>query len=699
MKEWMTAAEIAALRLPGLPTTRRGVNDAATREDWECRSRAGRGGGFEYHIASLPSAAQKAIARSLAKTARAALPAPADLPDVADLKNYQRTRMDARAALLNHLDSMMRVGGISQGKAVDALVAAAARGELPPELQKLVPIANARSNAKRTFSRPTVYNWLNDRSKAGGKAIGLAPAAAPAAAIPSWAPTFMRLNGRPSKPNMSEVLDYLWPEGEEKPSYDQVRRFMKKVDAIGRNAGRMGPRALKTMQAYIVRDTSNLWPGAVFIGDGHTWKAEVAHPSHGRPFRPEITSILDVYTRRWVGWSAALAENTWSVADALRHAVTTTTCCDIFYYDNGSGAKNSTWDDDLVGLAARLSITKFHSAPWSSQARGVIERFNSTVLHTAARALPTYVGQRMDPEARQKAYKITRKDIKQFGQSSILIRWPDFKAFLDHCQNDYNGRPHSALPKRFDPATGKRRHMSPDEMWAMSVAEGWRPSPIPDDEANDLFRPVELRKVQRGVVLLFGNEYSADALEHLHGEKVQVAYDIHDASRVRIRLLDGRLVCDAGWNANHRDYMPVSFVERAREKRVEGKLARLDAHRETALAERSPAALVEYRRAPEAAPISPEEQARLDSLAAELSGHAAQPPQKAEVLDLAEVQRAKESKKDRFLYALELRRGLGDGLPVPDSEAAWLARYERSPEFIALFTMYEDFGLDGLSSV
>lgn len=59
MKAWLTAQEIAELRLSGLPKTKRRVNALADRHDWSedperCRERAGRGGGLEYHVSLLP---------------------------------------------------------------------------------------------------------------------------------------------------------------------------------------------------------------------------------------------------------------------------------------------------------------------------------------------------------------------------------------------------------------------------------------------------------------------------------------------------------------------------------------------------------------------------------------------------------------------------------------------------------------------
>lgn len=58
VQEWYGAAEIAAMRLPGLPGTKAGITMHATRAGWVRRQRAVRGGTrFEYHFASLPARA------------------------------------------------------------------------------------------------------------------------------------------------------------------------------------------------------------------------------------------------------------------------------------------------------------------------------------------------------------------------------------------------------------------------------------------------------------------------------------------------------------------------------------------------------------------------------------------------------------------------------------------------------------------
>lgn len=69
VKEWFSAAELAALRLPGLPLTPSGIARQAKRERWESRITHGRGGErVVYHFAALPRAA---FADLLARVMRA----------------------------------------------------------------------------------------------------------------------------------------------------------------------------------------------------------------------------------------------------------------------------------------------------------------------------------------------------------------------------------------------------------------------------------------------------------------------------------------------------------------------------------------------------------------------------------------------------------------------------------------------------
>lgn len=626
-EKWYSPAQLAKMNLPGLPGER-AIQIKAKAEDWP-KQKGGQGGGWVYPVSSLPAQAQKAL---MAKTLKdgGALPAVKAAPiqtAPADLKDYQRQTWEARLAILSELDTLV-LDGFSQGKAIDALVSLAKSGELRAELSDLIPLANARSGNKggkggRTLSRATLYNWLKERAERGTTA--LAPQAQAEAPIPAWAGDLMDLYARPTKPSLSWAVAQLAKSmPDDVPSYDQARRFLAKLDNISRNAGRMGPRALKSYRAYVARDTSQLWPGAVYVADGHCFDAEVSHPRHGRPFRPEITTVIDVFTRRIVGWSIGLSENKWDVTAAAVKAFTSATVCDIWYADNGPGFNNALWDDALTGLVARLSITKKNSLPYNSQARGVIERLHKTVWVAGAKALPTYMGADMDDEARQKAFKTTRRDIKQAGRSRLLLSWPDFVRFCTDLFEAYNTEHHhSELPRISCPRTGKRRHMTPTEMWDAAVAQGWTPDVVAEDEAVDLFRPYEKRQTRRALVELFGNSYFAPALEAFHGEDVLVGYDTTDASKVWVRALDGRFIAVAKFEGHKTSFFPVTVAQQAAEKRAAGRLARLDVKRGEAMAELSPAALLDH--AAPTIPYAAEDLAEAGALIEAMAQPAAEP--------------------------------------------------------------------------
>jgi putative transposase len=83
-QEWFSAAELAELALPGLPTTERGVQLRAKTEGWAerrdgdgqpmARRRKGRGGGMEYHRSLLPEQAQLSLAAREARSAKTERP-------------------------------------------------------------------------------------------------------------------------------------------------------------------------------------------------------------------------------------------------------------------------------------------------------------------------------------------------------------------------------------------------------------------------------------------------------------------------------------------------------------------------------------------------------------------------------------------------------------------------------------------------
>lgn len=636
MKEWLTANEIAEavqrLRLHGLPSTKKGVLGLAEREEWAsnpslCRKRQGRGGGLEYHVSLLPEALQAGLQGEHSRDVVMADQKARQSREVArrealattSLRARQRVVMEKRAEILAAITAWQIAHGASRREAILAFVAAQeehmawaaaadkraagmtlANSELAllqrePRLTAFngfdvspaaLEIANDRSGGERGISLRTLQRWMKAHQEIGVGALAPLPTKEQQD-MPSWFWQFLRFYAQPQKPCLSTALDQYkkaLPAHVMPPNYDQVRRLLSRLGNVERHRGREGSLTLKSRMAYVMRSTADLLPTCIYTADGKTFDAEVAHPIHGQPFRPEITSIVDVATRRCVGFSVGLAENSAGVVDALRHACEQSGIPAIFYVDRGPGFKNETLDNQLTGITERLGITKLHSLPYNSQARGIIERFNGSVWNPLAQTFDTYIGEAMDRQAKQRAFKETRRDLKLIGTSRRL---PTFQQFIDACNNAigaYNARPHSSLPDR----------MSPDQYWEYHASTGFEVVPVLDSERDDLFRPYVKRRTRRAMIDFLTNTYFHLALEEFDGDDVLVGYDIHDASKVWVRQIEvdrksgeelmGRLICVAVFAGNEERYIPLTMERAAiekraatRSKRLQDKLAVVDA--------------------------------------------------------------------------------------------------------------------------
>jgi len=672
----------------------------ASRDGWAGHKRGGRGGGIEYQapvlLKVLPEPAKEALLGHLIEQpARAQLPAVnAPAPIVANdqaptpldptrLADWQRRCADARAAIIIDLEQLAAAAGIS--KAIKKTVELAAAGQLRPEVQAMVPQANARAGKEggRHLSRPTLYRWRADYQRDGWN--GLVPQETAAAKpVPAWAGELLRLYRVPSKRSLAAILDELprhLPAEVIPPSYDQARRFLEELSPVDRERGRHGPNSLLQFKAFKRRSTEGLVPLQVVTADGQTFKADVAHPVHGKPFRPEICSLLDVATRYCFGWSAGLAESGKVVMDCIRHGVSRLGLFGIFYTDNGSGFINKAMTDETLGLLARLGAIPKNALPGRAQARGKIERFQ-LVWKSAARKLVTYNARDMDNEARRKVTKRLAADLRETGTSRLLMSWQDFLAWCQGEVDAYNNRPHRSLKKIRDAATGKLRHMSPAEALADHRANGWEPEAAPAGAMDDLFRPYLRRRTQRGEVTLPWGRYFHQALVQFGGDFVRVGYEVQDPSKVWIRTdTDGRLICIAERDANVIPEQPASALEHAQIARTKAKLKLAERDRELALAELG-GGYIDHRLATEMTPTQIEQQAALE---AEVEEHGTLLPAASHGIE-------EPAETTRFRRALAIERDIEAQQEIAPEDQRWFDGYRTTSEYRTQRGLYEDFG-------
>ncbi|WP_102226843.1 Mu transposase C-terminal domain-containing protein [Acidimangrovimonas sediminis] len=661
-QQFFTARELAdataARGLAGLPMTERGWRKSATREGWNAlperlarpRATSGTGGRptTEYHLSLLPEALQAALT---ARTATVALQAAHEIQTEAARRQVMAIRaqalgahargvMEARAEILTTIEGYAIAHGENRAWGIASFVNAqkafADRQEIelrresgaplsPHELASLsrpleltsptgfhiaperLRVANDRRNAM-SVSRRALYDWFKVRDERGVVALAPVPPKE-AEPIPAAFAEFLKFYAMPSKPTISDAhAQYLKkvtgdPGLHHMPiTLGQARRILReRMNNIEKHVGREGLLTLRSRMAYVTRTTEGMWPTTIYTADGKTFDAEIADPVTKNPIRPEITTILDVVTRKVVGISLARSENQRTVAEALRNSCVDNGIPAIFYVDRGPGYKNEAMDADVSGLMGRLGITKMHALPYGSQAKGRIERPQATIWDVLAKRLPTYISRDMDKEAKQFVHKKTRREIAEFGESRLLPSWERFVELAWGMVAEYNDRPHRGLPKFIDPETGKTRHMSPNEAWAAHVRDGFHPVQVDADEVDDLFRPYETRVARRGEVQWNSNTYFDHALVPYHQKKVMVGYDYHQADRVWVREFDvetgqpGKLICVARFEANAQRYVPVSYEQKAIEDRAKSRQARIGKKSAEIEAERLGLHLVEHQ--------------------------------------------------------------------------------------------------------
>ncbi|MFI8744516.1 DNA-binding protein [Pseudomonas sp. NPDC077186] len=674
MRKWFTAAELAGLA--GMPGTERGVRKVADREGWEGQRRLG-SKAIEYSFAVLPPETQAALLARLVNQAEPQ-PEPAAEPETAKrdalsasrFSESQRSVMQARLAFVREIERMS--AAVTQQRAIMTLVGLARDNQLSPYLADRVVRANDRKTADRSLSERTLKRWLADYRREGE--AGLAPVRPPAdMGVPAWAPDFLRHYQRPTKPSAEAAYaEYAAKCTGDRPSIHQVRRFLNKLSPEARERGRRSPQELKALQPFKRRDTRNIMPGDVYTADGHKFDAEVLNPRTGKPYRPETTTVLDVGTRRALGYSIGEAESTVGVLDALRDAVKRGGMFAVFYVDNGSGFANDT----VREVVDRLGGTMTHALPYNSQARGLIERAHQSIWVTAAKKLPSYIGAAMDKHAGTAVHRISRKQLRETGSTPLIPTFAEFIAGVEYELEAYNNRPHRGLAKVRDPQTGALRHMSPNEAWQAALDSGWEPMLAPAELVEDLMRPQVIRPTRRGEIAWAGQRYFLNSLRDFHGEEVRVAYDVRDASRVWVRTLKGHLLGEALLDGNASDYMPRSMIEQAQERRELGQMKRAIDKLETTTGKR-----VELL-APTSAPSANLEPAQLASA------------QQYAALAL-DAQAAAFTVPGDPMARYDLWQQLNArhlaGETLTDDEARWHERYPAHPDFASIQRMYDQF--------
>ncbi len=363
-KEWFTVAELAELKLPGLATTRRGVQMVADREGWATykdvtgaacsRPRKARGGGTEYHLSLLPEAA-----RAKLSTAR---PASVDKADrESALLRYERLRQSLKDEALRRLTIIQRVetlqrDGLTKTKAIDYAA------------EEIIREARVQG-VKASISPRTIHAWfeLVRGVQAHDRVAYLAPAhggRTTVAEIPTEAweryKTEFLCNERTSYAQCYRLVKDLAPSKEWILPCPKTfeRRIVAEIPASLIIRRRQGVEMARHTYPHADRARPD-YPMQVVNLDGHTWDFEVIWEDGSRG-RPTTVAIQDIASGMFLAARHAPTLSHHAVRLALGDTLRDYGLPDALLMDNGSENQHRF----IAGGIPRLRKRVVEGEPW-----------------------------------------------------------------------------------------------------------------------------------------------------------------------------------------------------------------------------------------------------------------------------------------------------------------------------------------------
>jgi transposase InsO family protein len=532
---FLSAAEIAAEMLPGLPTVERAVKRNAVKGGWIARPRAGRGGGFEYAVDSLPPAARAAyVGRHIeaieipASIAREA----ASEPDAVTINGNAASARDARLAILVLADRVAETARIGHKRADAHFADLYNTGavDIAPWIKAEVGTVSRASLARwRSFARAGKKSKLAVDRSAARKGTGVLDRANDGA-VRTFILALIAKQPQLTAHHLRALTADRFPQLE-------IREQPKRLPPI-----RTFQQTLKTWRAsYRVELESIRNPDG--FKSSMRFSARVANPAtrlnevwqidaspadmlttDGR--RPTIYVCLDIFSRRMISLVTETPRAA-AVGLLIRKAILEWGVPERIKTDNGS---------DFISHATRrlfaaLGIEHEKSAPFSPEQKGHIERSIGTLQRGLMRTLPGFVGHSV---ADRKVIEGRKAFSARLGETpedmfQVELSNAELQQRCDAwCKDVYGNKAHASLKGR-----------TPFAVAAMAPGKVRR---IEDLRALDmLLAPVAgkdgLRTVTKTGLRIHGAHYLGGFLNV--GDTVLVRMDESDMGRAYVFEADG----------------------------------------------------------------------------------------------------------------------------------------------------------------
>ncbi len=705
MKIWLSAAEIAALELPGLPAAKRAVTRYAQRAGWDARPtlarpRAGKGGGIEYHLDLLPAEARALyVARHVAaidvpvQIARSA----AQEDNAATLTGTASEARDARLALLAQIGRYAEAATLSRKRADGHFADLYNAGQ--------VTVAGWIKRQVSTLTPRTIARWRAEVRK--GNAAGLAVDRSAA----------RRGTGLLDKANGGEVRTFLLAMIAKQPQLTAHHLRALAADRYAAEGISVGGEQLvlppiRTFQRAlkIWRDEYRNELASIRDPDGYKSKirfaARVANPASrlnevwqidASPAdmlcvdgRHSIYACIDIYSRRGIVLVSKTPRAS-AVGLLLRKAIMAWGVPERIKTDNGSDfVANATKQ-----LIAALGIEHELSAPFSPEQKGHVERFIGTYQRGLMRTLEGFIGHSV---ADRKVIEGRKSFASRLGDQpedmfQIALTSAELQARSDEwCDVNYGKAAHAGL-----------KGQTP---FAAAASYAGKVQRIEDPRALDmLLAPIAgkdgYRTVTKTGIRINETHYLGGFLNV--GDTVHVRMDPADMGRAYVYSADARSFLGEAWAPELLGIDPAEAISRARAEQknlIDGRMAEAKRearkikakdmapaiHRQAAIAAGT---LVEFPRASQSYD-TPALSAARDAIgrddtaashAPEIAAMAVAMRTTSAVSENVLPLRTEETPHQRWKRAAAFEETLALGGELAPADLLWLGGYREGPEY------------------
>ncbi|MGL5166669.1 MAG: DDE-type integrase/transposase/recombinase [Afipia sp.] len=527
---FLSAAEIAALALPGLPASKRGVLFAAERGAWSSRPREGRGGGIEYAVTSLPPEARIAyvgqnidaveVPASMARDAAAE-------PNAEAIPVSAAQGRDARLAVLALCENAATQANVNRKRAdilfsdlynagaldVASWIKAEVQHVTPRTLRRWRALDRNGRKSKLAFDRAAARRGTGTLDRANDGEVR------------TFILALMAKQQQLTAHHIRALVADRFPQvliGKKLVALPPVRTFQYTLNAWKQTyrvelESIRNPDAFKSKMRFAARNANpasrlnEVWqidasPADMLTTDG----------------RCNIYVCLDIYSRRMVTLVTKTARAA-GVGLLIRKAILAWGVPERIKTDNGSDFIAHT----TQRLFAALDIEHEKSAPFSPEQKGHVERSIKTLQHGFMRTLPGFIGHSV---ADRKVIESRKEFSARLGEAAedmfqIQLSTADLqKRADDWCRDVYGNAAHAGL-----------KGQTPFAVAAMATTKVRR---IEDVRALDMLLAVAGKRTVTKTGLRINDTHYIGGFLNV-GETVLVRMDEADMGRAYVFKDDG----------------------------------------------------------------------------------------------------------------------------------------------------------------